>query len=60
MKIESFQSGKLRQQYQYKSFYPAPINQEWSWEGARISTLLERTSKALGDTHSSGSIHPCQ
>ncbi|MBF0099027.1 MAG: Fic family protein, partial [Magnetococcales bacterium] len=58
MKIESFQSGTLRQQYQYKSFHPAPINQEWSWEDARISTLLERASKALGELNAFTLIVP--
>ncbi|MEO5362279.1 MAG: Fic family protein [Magnetococcus sp. DMHC-8] len=58
MKIEAFQSGKLRQQYQYKSFHPASINREWSWDDARISTLLERASKALGELNAFTLIVP--
>lgn len=58
MKIESFLSGQLRQQYQYKSFHPAPINQEWSWDDPRISTLLERASKALGELNAFTLIVP--
>ncbi|MBF0261864.1 MAG: Fic family protein [Magnetococcales bacterium] len=58
MKIESFMSGQRRQQYHYKSFHPAPINQEWSWEDARISTLLERASKALGELNAFTLIVP--
>ncbi|MBF0154769.1 MAG: Fic family protein, partial [Magnetococcales bacterium] len=58
MKIESFISGQLRQQYQYKSFHPARINQEWSWDDPRISTLLERASKALGELNAFTLIVP--
>ncbi|MEO5330060.1 MAG: Fic family protein [Magnetococcus sp. THC-1_WYH] len=58
MKFEFFQSGKYRQQYQYKSFQPASINQEWSWDDARISTLLERASKALGELNAYTMIVP--
>ncbi|GAB0057303.1 Protein adenylyltransferase SoFic [Candidatus Magnetaquicoccaceae bacterium FCR-1] len=58
MKFEDFHSGTFRQQYQYKSFHPAPINQEWSWDDPRISTLLERASKALGELNAFTLIVP--
>jgi len=49
MKFEDFRSGVYKQQYQYKSFLPAPINREWSWEDTRINVLLEQANKALGE-----------
>ena len=45
MKLEDFKSGKFIQQYQYKSFSPASINQEWTWDDPGINTLLEEASK---------------
>ncbi|MBF0182191.1 MAG: hypothetical protein HQM03_19420 [Magnetococcales bacterium] len=58
MKFEEFHSGTFRQQYQYKSFQPAPINQEWSWDDQRISTLLERASRAMGELNAFTLIVP--
>lgn len=58
MKFEAFRSGQFRQQYQYKSFHPTPINQEWSWDDPRINALLERASKALGELNAFTLIVP--
>jgi Fic family protein len=49
MKFEEFKSGEWVQQYQYKSFSPIIINQEWNWEDPRINTLLEHASRALAE-----------
>lgn len=49
MKFESFRSGSWKQQYQYKSFQPTRINQEWFWDDPRINVLLEKATKALGE-----------
>ncbi|MCU7940969.1 MAG: Fic family protein [gamma proteobacterium symbiont of Bathyaustriella thionipta] len=49
MKFETFKSGNWIQQYQYKSFSPIKVNQEWSWESPQINTLLERASRALAE-----------
>lgn len=49
MKFEAFKAGNWVQQYQYKSFSPVPINQEWNWEDPVINTLLERASRALAE-----------
>jgi len=48
MKIEDFISGKLLQQYNYKSFSPAKINSSWTWEDAKINTLLSEANRKLG------------
>jgi Fic family protein len=58
MKFENFRSGELKQQYQYKSFQPALINQEWSWDDTRINVLLEKATKSLGELNAFTLIVP--
>lgn len=58
MKFEQFKSGVYRSQYQYKSFLPAMINQEWTWDDPRINVLLERATQALGELNAFSSIVP--
>ena len=58
MKFEDFQSGVYRQQYQYKSFLPSNINQEWSWEDPRINVLLESATQRLGELNAFTLIVP--
>ncbi|MGQ7816280.1 Fic family protein [Metapseudomonas furukawaii] len=49
MQVEQFISGHWQQQYQYKSFSPTRINQEWLWMDPRLNTLLEQASRALAE-----------
>jgi len=58
MKFETFQAGVWRQQYQYKSFSPVPVDHAWSWEDSRINTLLERATQALGELNAFSLIVP--
>lgn len=58
MKFEEFLSGTFKQQYQYKSFQPSSINQEWAWEDPRINVLLEKATKALGELNAFTFIVP--
>jgi Fic family protein len=58
MKFETFKAGVWRQQYQYKSFQPVPVNQAWTWEDATINTLLEKATKALGELNAFSLIVP--
>lgn len=58
MKFEEFVSGSLKQQYQYQSFQPAPINQVWSWDDPRINVLLEQATKSLGELNAFTLIVP--
>lgn len=58
MKFEGFEPGLWRQQYQYKSFSPAPVNVEWRWEDARINTLFEQATRALGELNAFSLIVP--
>ncbi|MFK5986335.1 MAG: Fic family protein [Pseudomonadota bacterium] len=58
MKIENFNSGKYKQQYQYKSFKPCLVNQPWNWDSPQINTLLEQASKALAELNAFSLIVP--
>lgn len=58
MKFEGFSPGVWRQQYQYKSFSPVLVNVEWRWEDARINTLLEQATRALGELNAFSLIVP--
>ena len=58
MKFETFEAGVWRQQYQYKSFSPVPVDHPWNWEDSRINTLLERATRALGELNAFSLIVP--
>lgn len=47
MKMEDFQSGRYVRQFEYKSFSPTPINEQWYWEDPEINVLLEQANYAL-------------
>lgn len=58
MKFENFKSGVYRNQFQYKSFLPIRINQEWTWDDPRINVLLEKATQALGELNAFSRIVP--
>jgi Fic family protein len=58
MKIENFKSGTWKKQYQYKSFSPTFVNQEWTWDDPRINVLLEQSTRALGELNAFSLIVP--
>ena len=58
MKIEEFKAGTWRQQYQYRSFSPSPIDHDWTWEDPRINVLLEQAMRALGELNAYSRIVP--
>jgi Fic family protein len=58
MKFEQFKAGVWRQQYQYKSFSPILVNQEWTWEDPTIHALLEQANRALGELNAFSLIVP--
>jgi Fic family protein len=49
MDIKEYKSGIFREQYQYKSFSPSEINQEWTWTDPKINTLLSEANLRLGE-----------
>lgn len=58
MKLENFIAGSFQQQYQYKSFQPAPVDLEWTWDDASINTLLEEASRALSGLNAFSFVVP--
>lgn len=58
MKMEEFSSGVFKQQYQYKSFSPTPVNQVWTWEEPKVNTLLEKATQALSGLNAYSLIVP--
>jgi Fic family protein len=58
MNVQDYVSGKWLKQYQYKSFSPVPINVEWTWNDARINTLLEQANRSLGELNAYSRMIP--
>ncbi|PCJ51090.1 MAG: cell filamentation protein Fic [Gammaproteobacteria bacterium] len=47
--LKEYISGQHEQQYQYKSFTPNPINEEWTFYEPEIITLMEGANQKLGE-----------
>jgi len=58
MNIRHYRAGRWVQQYEYKSFSPAPVNHDWTWEDPRINTLLEQATQAIGELNAFSLIVP--
>ncbi|MDQ3510674.1 MAG: Fic family protein, partial [Pseudomonadota bacterium] len=58
MEIKDFHAGKLEQQYRYRSFLPARIDQEWTLSDAKTLTLLEEASRLMGELNTYSQIVP--
>ena len=49
MKISDYSAGSYKQQYQYKSFAPEPVNHAWEIDDPEIQQLLSDADRALGE-----------
>jgi Fic family protein len=47
--IKDYMAGSYTQQYQYKSYTPSKINQEWVWTNPVLNTLLSDANRKLGE-----------
>ena len=56
--FEDYEAGKPLRQTGYESFLPAPVNHGWNWTDARIGTLLEEATQALGELNAFSRIVP--
>ena len=44
MNLETFHPGEFRQQFQYRSFSPVPINASWQWSDVQVNSW-KRTAR---------------
>ena len=58
MEPQKFKSGSYKQQYQYKSFTPNPINLSLGWEDPAINVLLEDATRLLGELNAYSHLVP--
>ena len=58
MDIRDFQSGKYRQQYQYKSFLPSQVNHAWTLSDADLLWLLSQADRKLGELNAFSQLVP--
>lgn len=57
-KLENFEAGYWKEQYQYKSFTPYPVNKEWIWDDPVINSLLEKAVRAVSQLNAFSLIVP--
>jgi Fic family protein len=58
MNFKEFKAGRWVQQYEYRSFSPALVDHEWTWEDPLINTLLEEATRAIGELNAFSLIVP--
>lgn len=56
--MKNFKSGIFKQQYQYKSFSPSPINCDFDWEDKKITVLLGQAMRILGELNAYSHLVP--
>ena len=58
MNLNDYLSGRYQQQYQYKSFFPTPINHPWLVTDEEILTLISEADRALGELNAFSQLVP--
>ncbi len=58
MQTQPFKSGSYKQQYQYKSFTPTPINKLFTWNDPNIDVLLEDATRLVGELNAYSHLIP--
>lgn len=55
---ETFKAGIYKQQLEYKSFSPLPINKRFEWEDRKIDILLAEAMRLLGELNAYSTLVP--
>lgn len=58
MNLQDYLSGFYKEQYQYSSFSPTPINHPWEVTNGEILTLLSEADRALGELNAFSQLVP--
>lgn len=58
MDISSFHAGEYEQQYEYRSFAPSPLQNEWVISDPIVIDLLGRADRALGELNAFSQLIP--
>lgn len=58
MRLTDYVAGTYETQYEYAAFFPSTVNHAWTWDDARIHTLLEEANRALGELNAFSLIVP--
>ena len=56
--MKSFESGQFRQQHEYKSFSPSPVNRQFDITDPAIIVLLSNANRLLGELNAYGKLIP--
>ena len=54
----NFVAGKYRQQDNYRSFSPSPINSTYQWSDRKVDVILEEATRFLGELNAYSSLVP--
>src|SRR3990170_569513 len=58
MEIRDYRSGEYKQQYQYRSFQPAPIHHAWTLSDAALLNQLSEADRKLGELNAFSQLVP--
>jgi len=58
MDTKQFSSGKHRENFQYRSFQPTPVNQKWTLSEGELSMLLSQADHKLGELSAYSQLVP--
>lgn len=56
--MSTFKAGVYKQQYQYKSFTPSPMDPNYEWKDRSIDLLLEEANRNLGELNAYSTLVP--
>jgi Fic family protein len=58
MDLKDYVSGSYVEQYEYRSFQPTPLRQEWIFSDPALLTLLSEADRAIGELNAFAQLIP--